>query len=361
MQFQNHRKLNNLLQMKVKIMALALLITGFACQAQNEVDKQGRKQGHWIKTDKNGVKIFEGNFVDGLETGTFEYFYPDGTIKIRNVYKTPGTYCSHEAFDEKGNRLAEGFYNKRNRDGEWRFYTEEGKLIKIANYNMGIKEGAHIIFTSKGDTAEVCNWSDNRRNGRWWKRVGTNGYITGIYSKGSLEGRLTEYDNNGQLVREGFYINGRKDGQYKYFENNQLTVDETWKDGYMLDRKVRFLFPEETFVSIYNIAYLVPQGKRLLVYMKDGSKKSCNESADAVYARIGDEMFSCANKKNRIMVSNTSVKGFTTDNEGREILKLDPQPDFTIFPDEDCKKMVQSRRHQAEAQGELEGWSETQE
>ena len=345
--------------MKVKIMALALLIAGFACQAQNQIDKQGRKQGHWIKTDKNGVKIFEGNFVDGLETGTFEYFYPDGTIRIRNTYEIPGKRCRHEAFDEKGRKLADGYYTQRNRDGEWRLYTEEGKLIKIANYKMGIKEGLHIIFTSNGDTAEVCNWVDNRRHGRWWKRIGTNGHITGNYNKGSINGRVTEYDNNGHLIREGYYVDGRKEGQYKYFENNQLTIDETWKDGYLLDRKVRFLFPEATYVSIFDIAYMVPQGKnKLIVYMKDGSKKVSNESADLVYGRIGDELFSCANKKNRIMVANTSIKGFTTDNEGREILKLHPQPDFAIFPDDDCKKMVQSRRHQAESEDNLEGWSD---
>ena len=66
--------------MKQKVLLLVLILAGIACQAQNQIDKQGRRQGHWLKTDKQGAKVYEGDFVDGLETGTFTYYYPDGTV-----------------------------------------------------------------------------------------------------------------------------------------------------------------------------------------------------------------------------------------------------------------------------------------
>ena len=84
--------------MKIKIVLLALLCAATLCQAQNKIDNQGRRQGHWIKTDKDGSRIFEGTFVDGKETGEFKYFYPDGTLKIRNTFTIPGRYCRHEAY-----------------------------------------------------------------------------------------------------------------------------------------------------------------------------------------------------------------------------------------------------------------------
>ena len=37
--------------MKYRLIIISLLLLGFACNAQNKIDKQGRRQGKWIKTD----------------------------------------------------------------------------------------------------------------------------------------------------------------------------------------------------------------------------------------------------------------------------------------------------------------------
>ena len=328
----------------ILLLAAAMLFSAFGATAQNKVDSQGHRQGHWIRTDKDGTKIYEGDFIDGKETGIFTYYYADGTIRIRNTYTEPGVRCDHEAYDEKGHLLARGHYDRRNRDGQWFFYNEEGRLVKEASYRLGIKDGLHVIYTAKGDTAEVTHWRNNHRHGRWWKRIGAQGYITGTYVDGGLEGTLLEYDDDHRLVREGHYLNGLKHGTYRYFEQGSLTIDERWEHGMMADRQIRLLLPAEEFVSIHDIACLAPQGKnKVIVVLHDGTKKISHESADLVYERIGDELFDCANRKSRIMVARRAVQGLGKDAEGRDILLLEPQPDFTIFPDEDGIKMVRSR------------------
>ena len=209
---------------------------------------------------------------------------------------------------------------------------------------MGIKDGLHVIYTHTGDTAEVTHWVNNHRHGRWWKRIGKQGYITGTYVNGGLEGRLVEYDDNGLLAREGHYLDGLKHGSYRYYEDGQLTIDERWEHGLMLDRRIRMLLPEEKFLSIHDIICLAPLGKnRVTLLLDDGSKLITHESADLVYERIGDELFDCANRKSRIIVARRAVQGIGKDTEGRDILLLEPQPDFAIFPDEDGIKMVRSR------------------
>ncbi len=317
-------------------------ISTIAC-AQNQIDKQGRKQGHWIRTDQNGAKIYEGDFKDGLETGTFQYFYPNGTVRIRNTYTTLGRICTHEAFDEQGHMLAKGMYNQKNRDGEWHLFNEEGKLVKIANYRMGIKEGLQVIFNSAGDTAEVSNWKDNHRDGRWWKRIGLKGSITGNFVKGCLEGRLLEYGEDGKLVRDGHYKNGEKDGSYKYFEDGVLTVDENWTDGVLSDRKVLLTTTKKEYISTFAIAYFYPKATtRSIVVKMDGKVLNCQESVETIYSRVGNEQFVTVDKKNRIAACKSCIQGLTKDAEGRDILKLDPTPSFSVFPDEDCMKMIQS-------------------
>ena len=327
------------------LLAGLVLFSTLTATAQNQIDRQGRRQGHWMRMDKDGSKIYEGDFVDGMETGVFTYYYHDGTIRMRNTYTTPGVRCLHEAYDEKGRLLARGEYDRRNRDGQWKFYAEDGRLVKEANYRMGIKDGLHVIYTQKGDTAEVTNWTNNHRNGRWWKRVGDHGFITGTYVNGGLEGLLVQRDDKGLLVREGHYHDGLKHGSYRFYEEGRMTIDEQWEHGRMADRKIRLLVPAEEWISIYEIACLAPMGKnKVSITLNDGSKKVTMESADLVFERIGDELFDCADRKNRIMVARRAVQGLGTDADGRTILIMDPQPDFTIFPDEDGQKMIHSRK-----------------
>ena len=330
--------------MRYRLIILALMMVGIACQAQNKIDDQGRKQGHWVKTDKQGAKIYEGDFVDDMETGTFTYYYPNGTVRITNQYTVPGKICHHKVYNQNGELLAEGTFNQKNRDGLWTFYDGKRlKPVKLTTYKMGVRHGLQIIFNSDGDTAEVCNWDDNHRHGRWWKRIGKKGYITATYVHGGIEGRLVEYNDDQQLVREGHYTSGERDGQWKYYDQGQLVVDETWKMGRLRDRKVRLLLPEEQFVSIYDINYMAPQGKKkTIVYLHDGTKLIHQEGAEVLYGRVGNDRFTLANKEARIMVATDLIVGTTRDNEGREILSLDPRPDFNVYPDEDCMKMLHS-------------------
>lgn len=329
--------------MKHRIIILALMALTAVSGAQNVVDKQGRKQGHWIKTDNQGAKIFEGNFKNGLEVDTFTYFYPSGTVRIRNTYTTPGKICKHEAYDEKGHMIATGRYNQKNRDGEWRLFNEEGKLVKIANYKMGVRDGLQVIFNSNGDTAEVSNWTDNHRNGRWWKRIGEKGWITGNYVKGGLEGLVMEYDQDGTKMREGQYKDGLKHGAYKFFEKGKLTVDESWNHGVLLDRKVLLSGSKDKYVSIFGIAYIYPKGtNKSVVMMMDGTSMACNESVDVIEARTGSDLFVIIDKKSRVSSNKSCIQGLAKDDEGRTILSLDPKPAFTIYPDEECQKTVLS-------------------
>ena len=327
------------------ILAAAMMLATVSTTAQNQVDKQGRRQGHWIRTDKDGSKIYEGDFVDGLETGTFTYYYHDGTVRIRNTYTVPGKQCHHEAYDEQGRLLARGEYNQRNRDGLWRFYAEDGHLVKEASYKMGVKDGPHVIFQANGDTVEVANWANNHRHGRWWKRLGKQGYITANYVNGALEGRLVAYDDNGKLNREGTYSGGLKHGDYKYYEDGTLTIKEHWNFGVMNDREILLSTPEPQFVSIHDIACFAAQGKaKTRLLLRDGTKLIAQENHDLVASRAGDELFAFANRKSQITVARHCVQGIRKDGEGRDIIILDPQPDFAIFPDEDAVKMIRSLR-----------------
>ena len=325
------------------LLAASILFCSVSVQAQNRIDKQGRRQGHWIKTDKDGSKMFEGDFVDGRETGTFIYYYPNGQVRIKNTFTVPGKRCSHQVFDQEGHLLATGVYDQKNRDSVWNFFAANGNCVKSASYSMGVLNGQQTIFSSNGDTAEVSCWKNNRRNGRWWKRIGSKGFITGHYEDGSLNGVVKEYDDQGLMVREGHYVAGSKHGSYKYFEGGRLAIDETWNDGILADRKVLVLQPEPAYVSIFKILCMVPMGKdKVVIYTKNGESVTTYEPSDVLYHRTGNEYFTSASRKDRIMVATDCVMGLKKDAEDRDVLDTEPELSFDIFPDEDCLKMIQS-------------------
>ena len=99
--------------MKTKIIMALLALVPLMGVAQNMMDSQGRRQGKWVKMDKNNRKIYEGTFKDGLEIGTFTYYYSDGTVRMKNTFLVDGKFCSHEAYDKNGKLMATGFYNQK--------------------------------------------------------------------------------------------------------------------------------------------------------------------------------------------------------------------------------------------------------
>ena len=61
--------------MKRNIILAFIALLPLSLLAQNMMDSQGRRQGKWVKVDKNNRKVYEGTFKDGLETGVFTYYY----------------------------------------------------------------------------------------------------------------------------------------------------------------------------------------------------------------------------------------------------------------------------------------------
>ena len=77
--------------MKTKIIVAALVCLPLVGVAQNKMDSQGRRQGKWVKVDKNDRKVYEGTFKDGKETGTFTYYYGDGSVRMKNTFLVDGS------------------------------------------------------------------------------------------------------------------------------------------------------------------------------------------------------------------------------------------------------------------------------
>ncbi len=80
----------------------------------NRKDSSGRRQGIWVVFGKNGLPLTESHYEDNCLEGT----------------------C--KAFDENGNVSAEIQYNRDTVDGEYRYYSADGKPYLTKFYMMGV-------------------------------------------------------------------------------------------------------------------------------------------------------------------------------------------------------------------------------
>ena len=54
-----------------------------AARAQNQMDEQGRKTGHWVVEYPNGKTMYEGDFLEGNPVGEMIRYTEEGHMKAR--------------------------------------------------------------------------------------------------------------------------------------------------------------------------------------------------------------------------------------------------------------------------------------
>ena len=80
-----------------------------------------------------------------------------------------------------------------------------GKVKISGNYVNNKREGLWISFFENGSKQSVHN-----------------------YKEGMLNGQITVFNANSNLLYQGFYIDGKKHGKWNYYNNNQEIINTTW-------------------------------------------------------------------------------------------------------------------------------------
>ena len=191
------------------IFVLNLLII-FSVSAQNRTDANGKKQGKWVKY-KNSSKFYEGQFVDDIPVGKFNYYYPSGHLKICIEYFENGRLNRTKIFfdADKEKLQAQGNYLDKKKDSVWNYYNEKEHLIAIENYRNGLKHGEFKVFNQQGQLTLVSE-----------------------YERDTLLGQSKEYYENGALFRIISYEKGMRSGLFELFyaEGNLLLKGNYKKD-----------------------------------------------------------------------------------------------------------------------------------
>ncbi len=207
----------------------------------------------------SAIEYFDGTVVgrgavDSIRNriGWWQEFQNNGDFKAKGFYKEGNRIGDWEFYYSAGKLEQKGKYDKRGKaQGKWFWYYENGKILREENYVNSKREGELIDYSEEGKITVKVNYVDNKKEGPWFYE--TNDYYeignyvndeqdslwTSYYMPGKIkryEGKFFSgepigihkmYQPNGKKLYVGNYLNGMKDGDWKFYDEqefNYLTI-----------------------------------------------------------------------------------------------------------------------------------------
>ena len=241
----------------------------------NRYDEQGRRTGIWKDLYENGTVSIEGNWSSGMKNGVFKFFnrkgelekleryendsvivdeaataildirkeyYSNGNIKQVGTYREGKKQGNFRIYDENGNETGGLLYDNDvlageggidslgRRQGDWKLFYQDGTVRAKGNYVTGLREGPWTYFYSNARIEQSGIYKTDKPTGAW-KWFFTNGQLhrEDMYRNGKEEGTSIEYDSTGNVINEGEFVAGARNGKWK------LTVNDHSEEGQFLD------------------------------------------------------------------------------------------------------------------------------
>lgn len=213
-----------------KIFTLTIILSfSAAVLAQlNQTDMNGLKQGHWVRNYPNGKPMYDGTFRDDHPVGEFRRFSEDGKLKSLLVFTEDGTSADAIIYHSNGQIASKGKYIHRMKEGKWQFYSSEieGYMISEESYEKNLRNGPTLKYYPGNLLAERINYMNDVKHGTWEQFYESGkSFIMSNYENGKLTGAYEAWFENGKPmysgnykgdVREGLWLIYNEDGSLKY-------------------------------------------------------------------------------------------------------------------------------------------------
>jgi antitoxin component YwqK of YwqJK toxin-antitoxin module len=234
--------------MRFKILISASLLAISICSfSQNDPglnmsDKQGRKQGHWIKKYPNETVMYDGYFKDDHPVGLMKRYYENQIPKSVLEYSDDGRNAKIIMYHPNGNISAKGEYVDQKKEGKWIFYSSliPGYLISEENYSVNMKNGLSLKFYPDSTVAQRLNYVNDMKQGEWLEYYPSGKVmLKSFYQDGKINGKFEVWFENGAIEYSGQYKNDSREGEWIIFKDDgTVKYRLTYVSGITKDRKM---------------------------------------------------------------------------------------------------------------------------
>jgi antitoxin component YwqK of YwqJK toxin-antitoxin module len=197
----------------------------------NRLDKFGLRQGLYRDYYEIDQVKSDGTYKDDKKDGIFKEYAMDGRVIKKEEYRMGELLASRTEDREK-------FEIKRK-------YYQTGATKIVGTYKKGVPEGVFRQYDEKGNIDSAMVFSKGRllRQGRMdnqgreqgtWKEFYESGHLRGIgnYVDGKKEGEWKFSFENDSLEQVGEYVRGVPNGPWRwYYPDGKLRREETYREG----------------------------------------------------------------------------------------------------------------------------------
>ncbi len=187
--------------------------------------RDGLPDGYWKSYNKKGILISQGNRKDFLLDSTWNFYNDEGKLSMTVNYK-----------NNKKNGLKISFLSDSKIEEEYKDNVKinfekqfdlNGKLIKITPFQNGLEEGISKDFNTEGVIILLTYY----QKGYVTKRE----FINRVDGSGKKQGLWKTFNKSDILIVEATYLNGKKHGFYKeYDENGNLVKIEKYENDQLI-------------------------------------------------------------------------------------------------------------------------------
>jgi antitoxin component YwqK of YwqJK toxin-antitoxin module len=161
--------------------------------------KEGKKQGNWTTWWENGNKLQEGVYENNIEQGVWTSWWQNAQLKDRGRLDGHKLIGAWEGWHENSKLYYKGTYSSDGqKEGEWTYYTKQGKPDELITYSKGIKDGVYTKWNTRGGTIESNGSYKNGLKHSTWIYF----YETGVlrarqnFTNGKLNGLSENFHEN---------------------------------------------------------------------------------------------------------------------------------------------------------------------
>lgn len=189
--------------------------------------RDGKPDGYWKTYYQNGKLKSEGNRKNFELDSAWKFYNEQGRITFEYTYRAGKKNGPLKTFDENENVVTEETYVNNMKQGLARNYFASGKLQKTIPYVEGKEQGIGYEYDINGTIITITEYKSGFvKNTERLNRRDANGLRQGAWK---------DFYANGKIKNEGHYLNDKKNGYFKeYNEVGNLVNITKWENGVLV-------------------------------------------------------------------------------------------------------------------------------
>jgi len=189
---------------------------------------------------------------EGIKDGPWKEFYTNGALKSEGVYDQ-GKRIGLWKFYHPNSQLEQtGYYNKQGKeDGAWAWYFATGDLEREESYFNGMIDGFSTEYDQFGEVIAEGEYIEDYREGVWKFQYGDH-RSEGEFLNGMRHGKWTDFYSNDLVNFKGNFIEDNPNGRHTWYWPNGIKKTE---GKYIMGLKngewVKYNYDGTPFISIF--------------------------------------------------------------------------------------------------------------